>query len=65
MRELKWCRNCIQWRTTHPFMGNCKKRPWEKDKWSQDADALGCEDYVDTRNGVPQNQTAVASAKEG
>ena len=44
---MKLCRNCEEWYTTSQWMGNCKKHPWEKDRYSQDASAYGCPDYVD------------------
>ena len=44
---MKLCRNCDEWYTTSPWMGNCRKHPWEKDRYSQDASAYGCPDYVD------------------
>jgi hypothetical protein len=40
------CRNCIQWRDTQRWKGNCNKHPWEHDRYSQDATATGCEDYA-------------------
>lgn len=41
------CRNCIHWRATLQWKGNCLKHPWEKDKWSETASANGCPDYKD------------------
>jgi small-conductance mechanosensitive channel len=41
------CRNCIEWRDTQQWKGNCNKHPWEHDRYSQDATATGCEDYLD------------------
>ena len=35
MTELL-CRNCESWYTTQQWMGNCKKHPFEKDKYSQE-----------------------------
>jgi len=47
MKELIMCRNCEHWETTAQWRGNCRKHPWEKDRWSEDASAEGCRDYVD------------------
>jgi hypothetical protein len=43
----KYCRHCTEWRSTYAPKGNCNKHPWEHDRYSQDASANGCEDYVD------------------
>lgn len=45
--EIRHCRNCLEWRDTYPWKGNCNKHPWKNDKYSEDASANGCEDYVD------------------
>ena len=44
---IKMCRNCIHWKTTSQWKGNCKPHHTEKDRWSQDASANGCRDYWD------------------
>lgn len=48
MNEIKLCRTCDQWHTTSQWKGNCKKHPWEKDKWSETASPVtsGCQDYT-------------------
>jgi hypothetical protein len=44
------CRNCEQWFTTSQWRGNCRKHPFEKDKYSQETvpneDCKG-KDFVD------------------
>jgi len=47
MNEIRFCRNCIQWHTTRAWKGNCREHPWESDKYSQEASAGDCPDYVD------------------
>lgn len=44
---ILYCRNCVEWRDTAAWRGNCNKHPWEHNRYSQDAVANGCEDYVD------------------
>lgn len=50
MNELIHCRNCEEWKRTVLWKGNCKKHPWKKDRYSEDAepnqDCKG-KDYVD------------------
>jgi hypothetical protein len=46
---MKHCRDCIQWYYTSQWKGNCARHPWYKDKYSEDATADGCEDYIDKR----------------
>jgi len=50
MEEIRLCRNCEQWFTTSQWRGNCKKYPFEKDKYSDEttphADCRG-RDFVD------------------
>ena len=47
MNEMIKCRNCEYWRTTAQWRGNCQLHPSEKDRWSEDASANRCPDYVD------------------
>ena len=61
---IRWCRHCIYWRQVHTWTGTCVLHSWEKDRWSQDADAGHCPDYVDRRGGIPQYQV-VSATKEG
>jgi len=44
---MKWCRNCIHWQQSQTWKGNCRLHPWSKDKYSEDATAIGCDDYRD------------------
>jgi hypothetical protein len=50
MGEIMNCRNCLEWYSTALWRGNCRKHPWEKDRWSEHAepneDCQG-KDYVD------------------
>ena len=59
MRPIHWCKNCIHWHQVTTWQGNCDKHPWEQPKFSQDADALGCDSYEDK-----YAKYQVASAKE-
>ena len=47
MKAIRFCRNCEHWHTTRVWKGNCRKHPWDKNKYSQEARVSGCPDYVD------------------
>ena len=50
---MRKCRDCEYWFTTSDMQvwkGNCKKHPFEKDKYSEDASVPECPDYVDKYN---------------
>jgi len=57
-KTMDQCRNCIHWRQVGDWTGNCRKHPWTKNKYGDDATptSMRCEDYVDRH--------AAASAKE-
>lgn len=44
---INLCRNCEYWQPTQQWRGNCRKHPWEQDKYSDVATVYGCKDYVD------------------
>ena len=44
---MKRCYTCEHWHTTRAWRGNCRKHPWSEDRYSQDATAGDCPDYVD------------------
>jgi len=41
------CRDCEYWFTTQQWKGNCRKYPFEKDKYSEEATRFNCPDFVD------------------
>jgi len=47
---MKWCRNCIHWQQTQAWKGNCRLRPWDKDRYNEDATATGCDNYRDKQS---------------
>lgn len=38
---------CQHWQTTYEWKGNCRKHPWTRDRYNQDATTGDCPDYED------------------
>jgi hypothetical protein len=47
---MNLCRNCVYWHSTRQWKGNCKKHPWPKDRYSEDAHVINCPDYTSKSN---------------
>ena len=60
---MRWCRDCIYWYGTIGWKGNCRLHPWKRDKYSEDADATRCDNYLN-KYDTPQYRSMVASPKE-
>lgn len=49
---MRMCRNCDHWEATYRWKGNCRKRRWPRERYSEDATACQCPDYEDRREPV-------------
>ena len=56
---MRRCYTCRYWYTTQAWKGNCRKHPYARDRYNQDAATGDCPDYEDK-----MKEYAVAGKRE-